>query len=77
MQKRDRVLRLSLLAPDIINEILEGQQPAELQMGDILRRFPILWDEQRSLMKRRLPHSSYAGFWVTRLIRRRGEPAFQ
>ena len=46
-----RVLRLSLLAPDIINEILDGQQPAELQLGDILRWFPVRWDKQRSVMQ--------------------------
>ena len=31
---------------------------------------PLVWE--KGLVK-----ASYAGFWVTRLIRRRGEPAFQ
>ncbi len=42
-----RVLRLTLLAPDIIEAILGGRQPAELQLDDLLRRFPVGWGEQR------------------------------
>ena len=33
-----RVVRLTLLAPDIVEAILEGQQPADLQLEDLLRR---------------------------------------
>ncbi|MCX7313771.1 MAG: hypothetical protein NTV56_19135 [Alphaproteobacteria bacterium] len=42
-----RVLRLTLLAPDIVEAILNGRQPAELQLEDLLRRFPVGWREQR------------------------------
>ncbi len=42
-----RVLRLTLLAPDIVEAILNGRQPSELQLEDLLRRFPVLWAEQR------------------------------
>ena len=42
-----RVLRLTLLAPDIIEVILSGRQPAELQLDHLLRRFPVGWQEQR------------------------------
>lgn len=42
-----RVLRLTLLAPDIIEAILGGRQPVDLQLEDLLRRFPVLWAEQR------------------------------
>jgi hypothetical protein len=41
-----RVLRLTLLAPDIIEAILGGRQPASLQLKDLLRRFPLGWREQ-------------------------------
>ncbi|MCX7313482.1 MAG: hypothetical protein WCG92_09850 [Hyphomicrobiales bacterium] len=34
-----RVLRLTLLAPDIVEAILNGRQPSELQLEDLLRRF--------------------------------------
>ena len=43
-----RVLRLTLLAPDIIEAILGGRQPGNLQLEDLLRRFPVGWWEQRS-----------------------------
>ena len=32
-----RVLRLMLLAPEIVGAILDGEQPAELQLDDLLR----------------------------------------
>ena len=43
-----RVLRLTLLAPDIVEAILAGRQPAGLQLGCLLRRFPAGWREQRA-----------------------------
>ena len=45
-----RVLRLTLLAPDIVEAILGGRQPAGLQLEDLMRRFPVLWTEQRSAL---------------------------
>jgi hypothetical protein len=42
-----RVLGLTLLAPDIVEAILNGRQPARLQLEDLLRRFPVSWREQR------------------------------
>lgn len=43
-----RVLRLTLLAPDIVEAILSGRQPAGLQLEALLRRFPVEWREQRA-----------------------------
>lgn len=43
-----RVLRLTLLAPDIVEAILGGRQPAGLQLEDLLRRFPVGWREQQA-----------------------------
>ena len=31
-----RILRLTLLAPEIVEAILDGRQPAELQLDDLL-----------------------------------------
>jgi hypothetical protein len=45
-----RVLRLTLLAPDIVEAILSGRQPAKLQLESLLKRFPVAWQEQRALM---------------------------
>lgn len=41
-----RVLRLTLLAPAIVDAILTGQQPAGLQLGGVMNRFPVVWREQ-------------------------------
>jgi hypothetical protein len=40
-----RVLRLTLLAPDIVEAILGGQ-PTDLQLDTLMRRFPCTWQEQ-------------------------------
>ena len=42
-----RVLRLTLLAPEIVEAILDGRQPAELQLDDLLEGFPLGWQGQR------------------------------
>ncbi|MGE0847733.1 MAG: hypothetical protein AB7L41_15815, partial [Flavobacteriaceae bacterium] len=42
-----RVLRLSLLAPALVDQILVGRQPPGLQLDDLLERFPIEWESQR------------------------------
>jgi hypothetical protein len=41
-----RILRLTLLSPTIIEAILEGRQPAMLELDDLLTQFPIAWDQQ-------------------------------
>jgi hypothetical protein len=35
-----RVLRLTLLAPDIVEAILDGRQPADLTLAALMQRFP-------------------------------------
>jgi hypothetical protein len=45
-----RLLRLTLLAPDIVETILCGRQPAELQLENLLQRLPVGWREQRAVM---------------------------
>ena len=42
-----RVLRLTLLAPEIVEAILDGRQPAELQLDDLLEGFPLDWEGQK------------------------------
>ena len=42
-----RILRLTLLAPDIVGAILDGQQPESLTLGDLMEPLPMLWEEQR------------------------------
>jgi hypothetical protein len=42
-----RVLRLTLLAPDMIEAILDGRQPAGLQLDSLLSPLPAEWTVQR------------------------------
>jgi hypothetical protein len=42
-----RVLRLTLLAPDIVETILHGRQPMGLQLAGLMSPFPAAWTEQR------------------------------
>jgi hypothetical protein len=43
-----RTIRLSLLAPDIVDTILNGTQPATLQLSDLEGPFSIDWVQQRA-----------------------------
>jgi hypothetical protein len=45
-----RVLRLTFLAPDIVGAIVNGRQPAGLQLDALMRRFPVGWEEQRATL---------------------------
>lgn len=44
-----RVLRMTLLAPEVVEAILGGRQSAHLQLETLMKRFPVDWTEQRSL----------------------------
>ena len=41
-----RVLRLTLLAPDIVEAILDGRQPADMTLALLMQPFGVLWEEQ-------------------------------
>jgi hypothetical protein len=43
------ILRLTLLAPEIVEAILDGRQPVELQSDDLLKGIPLGWESQRWL----------------------------
>jgi hypothetical protein len=47
-----RVLRLTLLAPDIVEAILGGRQPVGLQLDGLMKRFPVGWWDQELLMSK-------------------------
>jgi hypothetical protein len=42
-----RILRLTMLAPEIVEAILDGRQRPELQLDDLLKGLPVEWAEQR------------------------------
>jgi len=41
-----RVLRLTLLAPDIVEAILDGTQGPEVTLARVLEPFPLEWEHQ-------------------------------
>lgn len=41
-----RVLRLTLLAPEIVEAILDGRQGPEVTLGRLLKGFPVEWEGQ-------------------------------
>ena len=47
-----RILRLTLLAPNLIEAILAGRQASTLQLDDLLKPLPAAWERQRSELLR-------------------------
>ncbi|WP_437176765.1 hypothetical protein [Pseudoponticoccus marisrubri] len=41
-----RVLRLTLLAPDIVEAVLDGKQGSEVTLARLLEPFPVEWEAQ-------------------------------
>jgi hypothetical protein len=50
-----RVLRLTLLAPDIVEAILDGTQGPEVTLARVLEPFPIAWDLQVQIFRQARP----------------------
>ncbi len=44
-----KILRLTLLAPDIVEAILDNRHPDILMWRELSRPFPVEWGEQRRL----------------------------
>ena len=42
-----RILRVTLLAPNIVEAILDGSQGPGVTLAPVLEPFPVEWDEQR------------------------------
>jgi len=42
-----KTIRMTQLAPDVIETILDGRQPQSLTLADLLRPFPDTWQDQR------------------------------
>ena len=42
-----RLLRLALLAPDIVEAILVGEEPSGLSLTMLTKQLPMTWEEQR------------------------------
>ncbi|MEO5375534.1 MAG: hypothetical protein H7840_14905, partial [Alphaproteobacteria bacterium] len=44
-----RILRLSFLAPDIVESIVKGRQPKGFELAALMGEFPAEWEKQREL----------------------------
>jgi hypothetical protein len=47
----NRLLRLTLLAPDIQETIIDGRQPRGIQLEELTRAMPGTWEEQRQILE--------------------------
>ncbi len=52
------LLRLTLLAPDIVEYMLDGRQPPGLSLPRLLEAFPLAWHEQRIVVADAAPWAS-------------------
>ena len=46
-----RVLRLTLLAPEIVEAVLDGRQPEGVTLADAMAGVSVVWEEQRRVEK--------------------------
>jgi hypothetical protein len=45
-----RVLRMTLLAPDVVEAILDGRRVSEMSLAKLMQPFPSSWAQQNSLL---------------------------
>jgi hypothetical protein len=57
------VLRLTLLAPDIVQAILEGRQATDITLPKLLEPWPVEWEGQHNAMERRAEPKPDAVGW--------------
>ena len=53
-----RIMMLALLAPDIVEAILDGRLPAGLDVNVLRKLFPVEWGEQRMVFTGATPHAA-------------------
>lgn len=56
-----RVLRLTLLAPEIVEAILDGRQAPEVTLPELMKAFPVAWAEQGPA-----PRAMVPGGWANK-----------
>lgn len=44
-----RLMRLSLLSPELVDAVMDGHQPANITLANLMDPFPADWKEQRAL----------------------------
>ena len=46
-----RILRLTLLAPDIVTAVMDGRQGPEVTLARVLESFPVDWGSQHAFLE--------------------------
>jgi hypothetical protein len=64
----NRLLRLTLLAPDIQEAILDGRQPKGMQLEKLTRVMPMAWEEKQLLAKPESGDTNLPGWWQGKRI---------
>jgi hypothetical protein len=54
-----KLLRVTLLAPDLVEAVLDGRLPKGVKLEDVVRPLPSAWAEQRRRDRR--PASAFPG----------------
>ena len=44
-----RLMRLSLLSPELVDAVMDGHQPANITLANLMDPFPANWKEQHAL----------------------------
>ena len=65
-----RVLRLTLLAPDIVEAILDGRQPAGITLGRLMQVLPVAWSVQQMAVRHQSKRISASGSPAARALRK-------
>ena len=72
-----RMLRLTLLAPGIVEAILDGRQPQGMALPGLMEPFPAEWERQRSRIAAKIVGSNSAtGLGALACPSRRSASAF-
>ena len=45
-----RIIRLTLLAPEIVHAVLTGALPEVIGVEDLRQTMPVLWSEQKKML---------------------------
>jgi len=51
-----RMLRLSLLAPNIVTAILNGRHDSDVMLKQLMKPLPVRWEEQIAVLKLAIAH---------------------
>jgi hypothetical protein len=56
-----RVLRLTLLAPEIVEAIVDGRQSPSITLARLMHRLPVSWNEQRAICASNVRFRAHSG----------------